>query len=93
MATYFMFGKYTAEGVQGISTARTQKADALIKDLGGKIESIYALLGTYDLVLIVDLPGTSEAMKASIELSKLTGVAFSSAPALAVSDFDQLVGG
>ena len=93
MAAYFMFGNYSSEGVKGISAERTKEAEGLIKGLGGRIESMYALLGAHDLVLIVDLPGTTEAMKASIELTRLTGVAFSTAPALAVGDFDQLVGG
>ena len=92
MATYFMFGRYTAEGVKGISADRTQQAQDVVKDLGGEIQSMYALLGEHDLVLITDLPGTAEAMKASIGLTKLTGIAFSSAPAVEVKAFDQLVG-
>jgi uncharacterized protein with GYD domain len=52
---------------------------------------MYALLGPYDLVFIVDLPGTQEAMKASVKLSKATGIAFTSCPAMTVEHFDKLM--
>jgi uncharacterized protein with GYD domain len=87
-----MMGKYTPEAVKGISPERTKGADELIKKLGGEVKSMYALLGEFDLALIVDLPGAEEAMKASIGLSKLTGIGFSSAPAVAVDDFDKMMG-
>jgi len=92
VATFFMMGKYTPEAVKGISADRTKGADALIKKLGGEVKSMFALLGEFDLALIIDLPGTEEAMKASIGLSKLTGIGFSSAPAVAVDDFDKMMG-
>lgn len=91
MATFFMMGRYTPEAVKGISADRTKKADDLIKKLGGEVKSMFALLGEFDLALIVDLPGMEEAMKASIGLSKLTGIGFSTAPAVAVEDFDKMM--
>ena len=91
MATFFMMGKYTPEAVKGISADRTKGAADLIKKLGGEVKSMFALLGEFDLALIVDLPGAEEAMKASIGLSKLTGIGFSSAPAVAVDDFDKMM--
>ena len=92
MATYFMFGRYSSESVKKISAKRTGQARALIKKHGGKIEAIYALLGDPDLVLIVSLPGNEKAMKASVALSKATGIAFSTAPAVAVEQFDAIMG-
>jgi len=92
MATYFMFGRYSSESVKKISTKRTQQARALVKKHGGKIEAMYALLGAPDLVLIVSLPGNEQAMKASVALSKATGIAFATAPAVAVEQFDSLIG-
>lgn len=90
MATFFLMGRYSSEAVKDISAGRTGKAVGLIEEHGGKVSSMYALLGAYDLVLIVDLPGTVEAMKVSIALSKLTGISFSTAPAVAVEDFDKM---
>jgi len=92
MATYFMFGKYLLEGMKGLSAGRTAKTIALIKKNGGEFKAGYALLGDVDLVLIVDLPDTGQAMKTSAVLAKLLGVSFSTAPAVVVEEFDKLMG-
>ena len=92
MATYVMFGKYSHEGVKGISAARTEKAAALIKKSGGELKSVYALLGEPDLVVIVELPDTARAMQTAIALTKLLGVSFTTAPALSGQEFDKLIG-
>ena len=91
MQTFFLFGKYSAESLQKISAARTKQAEKIVRDMGGKIENIYALLGEKDLVLIVSLPGLEQAIKTSIGLSKVTGIAFSTSPAVEVSAFDKLI--
>ena len=82
MATYLMFGCYTVEGLKAISAERTDKAAALLKKYGGELKAGYAVLGEDDLVLVVELPGTEQAIKASIALTKLTGIAFTTAPAI-----------
>jgi len=91
MSTYVLFGKYTAESMKGISTKRTEDAAALIKNLGGEVVSGYALLGATDLLLVVDLPDTERAMRASAGLAKLTGIAFRTSPAVSLKDFDRLM--
>lgn len=93
MATYFLFGKYSTEAKKGISTNRTEKANQLIKKFKGKIISIYALLGDADLVIISEFPDTKQVMKASLAISKLTGIAFTTSEAIPVNDFDKMVAG
>ncbi|MCX6330980.1 MAG: GYD domain-containing protein [Bacteroidia bacterium] len=93
MATYFLFGTYSAEAVKGISAARTEKANKLIQKYKGKIISIYALLGNKDLVIIATFPGIEQVVKASIAVSKLTGIAFSTSEAIPVKDFDKMAAG
>jgi uncharacterized protein with GYD domain len=92
MQTFFMFGKYSSDALKGISADRTKKAESVVKKSGGKVTAIYALLGEYDLVFIVNLPGTQEAVKASVALNKLTGISFTTTPAIEVEAFDKLVG-
>ncbi|MGW8144075.1 MAG: GYD domain-containing protein [Anaerolineales bacterium] len=92
MSTFFMFGKYSADSIKDISAERTTKATKLISDYGGSVKSGYALLGKTDLVLIVDFPSVGDAMKASVGLSKLLGVGFTTSPAVSMEEFDQLVG-
>jgi uncharacterized protein with GYD domain len=90
MATFLMFGKYSQEAVKGISAARTKKAVGVINKLGGDVKAVYALLGEYDLVFIVELPSIQDVMKASLNLSKATGISFATAPAIRVEEFDKL---
>ncbi len=91
MATYFMFGIYSLDALEGISSRRTSEADKLIAKYGGKVNSMYALMGEQDLVLIVEFPSVQQAMQASAALSKLTGISFSTSPAIPVAEFDQLI--
>ncbi len=91
MTTFFMFGKYSSEALKEMGAERTDKAVNLIKKFGGEVNSMYALLGEQDLVLIVDFPGVEQAMKASVALTKMTGVSFTSSPAIAVEDFDKII--
>ncbi len=90
MATFFMFGNYTMEGVKQMSTERTKKIIDVIEKFGGKMNSMHALLGQNDLVFIADLPDNDAAMKASVALAQMTGIAFSTSPAVTVEEFDKL---
>ncbi|HOO46697.1 MAG TPA: GYD domain-containing protein [Deltaproteobacteria bacterium] len=92
MATFFLFGKYSSDAIKDISAKRTGKAQALIAKYGGKVISLYALFGDKDLVFILDFPTPADAMKASVALSRLTGIAFSTSPAVSVEEFDKLMG-
>ena len=91
MATYFMFGKYSMEGMKGINPKRTDKTMEIIKQNGGEVKAAYALLGETDLVLILNLPDMASAMKTSAALGKLLGVSFSTAPAMTIEEFDKLM--
>ncbi len=92
MATFFMFGRYSSvEALKGMSQKRTKEAENLVKKFGGKVESIYALLGEKDLVIISTFPGIEKAMKASVALTKTTGISFTTVPAVPVEEFDKLM--
>jgi uncharacterized protein with GYD domain len=92
MGTYLMFGRYTAESAAKISAKRTQDASKLMKEMGGKLVGGYAMLGDKDLLLITEFADTGAVMKASVALSKMLGIAFSTAPAVTIEEFDKLVG-
>ena len=91
MATYVMFGKYSVEGMKGISAKRSDEAKALIKKNGGELKAAYAMLGSTDLVMIVELPDTAKALATSAALAKLTGIAFTTSPAVTIDEFDKLM--
>jgi uncharacterized protein with GYD domain len=92
MPKFLMLGKYSVEAIRGIAADRTKKVMEIIEKAGGKVNSMYALLGSYDLVFVVDFPGVAEAMKASVALAKLTGIGFTTSPAISVEEFDRIVG-
>ena len=92
MATYLLFGNYSPKSIQEISAARTEKALKLLKKHGGKYKAGYALLGKYDVVVVVELPGIDEAIKVSVGLAKMLGISFTTAPAVSMEKFDELVG-
>ena len=87
-----MFGNYNAEAVKGISINRTEQAAETVRELGGTVNGMYALLGEYDLLFCVEFPDVETAMKASVALTKLTGISFHSCPAVKVETFDRLTG-
>ncbi|HOO39230.1 MAG TPA: GYD domain-containing protein [Deltaproteobacteria bacterium] len=91
MATFFLFGKYSVEALKEMSADRTKKVETLIEKFGGKVHSMYALFGEKDLVFILDFPSPQDAMKASVAMTKLTGISFSTSPAVTVDEFDKLM--
>jgi len=92
MPIYLMFGKYSADAARGISAARTDQARARIRENGGKIISMYAVMGEHDLVFTVDFPDAEKALAASVALFKLTGIHFTTSPVVDVEVFDRLIG-
>ncbi|MFC2135293.1 GYD domain-containing protein [Bacteroidota bacterium] len=91
MATFIMVGKYSLSALQEISKERTKKADEIIKNLGGKVKSTYVLLGEHDLHIIADLPDMKQAIKASIALTKLTAISFTTSEAITAEEFDTMM--
>ncbi len=92
MSTFFMFGKYNSvDSMKQISTERTKKVVDIIRDFGGEAKSMYAMLGAYDLILIVDFININDALQASVAITKVSGITFSTLPAVPVEEFDELV--
>jgi uncharacterized protein with GYD domain len=91
MALYAMLGRYGSGSLGAASANRTKEAHATAKKHGGAIQAIYALLGKHDLLMLAEFPGNEEAMEASVALTKQTGIAFQTFPAVPVERFDLLV--
>ena len=90
MAKFVMLGKYTKGSMEGISASRTDQAGDVIRESGGEVIGMYALLGAFDLILLVELPDIETAMQVSLKLTRLTGVGFLTSPAVDVETFDAL---
>ena len=91
MPIFMMFGKYSSEAIKGISSERTNRAVDIIKKNGGKVVSMYAVLGEHDLVFTLDFPDAEKALATSLALNKLTGISFITSPVVDVEQFDKLM--
>jgi uncharacterized protein with GYD domain len=92
MSIFLMFGKYSSEATNDISSDRTEKSRKLIQKNGGKIISMFAVMGEHDLVFTIDFPDADKAIATSVALHKLTGIHFTTSPVVDVEQFDKLVG-
>ncbi len=91
MTIFMMFGKYTNEALRGISPERTDQAVELVKANGGKVISMYAVMGEHDLVFTLDFPDAESAFATSVALNRLTGISFTTSPVVEVEMFDKLI--
>ena len=78
--------------MKDISPDRTEKAREVIQKNGGKIISMYAVMGEHDLVFTIDFPDADKAIATSVALYKLTRIHFTTSPVVDVEQFDKLVG-
>jgi uncharacterized protein with GYD domain len=90
--TFMMLGKFSPEGLRGISAERTDKAVELIEKNGGKVVSMYCVLGEHDLLFILDFSDVEKALATSVALNRLTGISFTTSPLVEVTKFDKLIG-
>ena len=91
MPIFMMFGKYTQDSLKGVSPERTRKAVKIIEKNGGKVVSMYAVLGEHDLVFTLDFPDADKVLSTSIALNMLTSISFTTSPVVDVEQFDRLM--
>ena len=91
MPIFMMFGKYSTDALKGVSSERTKKAVEIITKNGGKVISMYAVIGEHDLVFTLDLPDAEKALATSAAISRLTGISFITSPVVDVEQFDKLM--
>jgi uncharacterized protein with GYD domain len=92
MPIFLMFGRYSSEAIKDVSADRTVQARNVITKNGGKIISMYAVMGEHDLVFTIDFENADRAMATSAALYKLTGIHFTTSPVVDVEQFDSLIG-
>ncbi|MGD0275195.1 MAG: GYD domain-containing protein [Syntrophales bacterium] len=91
MPIFMMFGKYTQDSLKNASAQRTKKAVKVIEKNGGKVISMYAMMGEHDLVFTLDFPDSEKTLSASMALNMLTGITFTTSPVVDVGKFDRLL--
>jgi uncharacterized protein with GYD domain len=90
MKTFFIFGKSSPKELKEISLKYRAEVVSLVKDFGGDVGSMHVMLREKYLILISPFPGIKTAKKASISLSKFTGISFRTLQAILADDFQEL---
>jgi uncharacterized protein with GYD domain len=91
MASYILFGSYSPDAVHKISAGRTKELQSALKEAGAEIKETCALLGgQYDVLVKIEVPGVKEAMKASIQATRLTGMNFTTCATVDIEEFDKV---
>ena len=91
MRTFLMFGKSSSDELREISLKYRAEVVSLVGNFEGDVKSMYIMLREKYLVLILAFPEIKRAMKASLALSKLTGISFRILPAVPVDEFNELM--
>ena len=103
MSTFFMFGKYSSDSLKEPAENWTRRILEIIRHFDGDVQSMYSVMGAYDLVLIANFHMITQALQASVAITKEQSedlrdyvhelqIAFSTLPAIPVEEFDKLVG-
>jgi uncharacterized protein with GYD domain len=73
MTSYLLHVSYTAEGVRGVlkegGSSRRTMVDAMVKGLGGTLESFYYAFGPDDVYAIAQLPDNVTAAAITLAVS------------------------
>ncbi len=72
MPKYLLQASYSVEGIKGLrkegGTSRRAAAEALIKSLGGTMESFYFAFGDADVYVVVDMPDHASMSAAALAI-------------------------
>jgi uncharacterized protein with GYD domain len=65
MSNYVMLFRYTQEGITKIkdSPVRVEAAKKLCRELGGEVKLFFALLGSYDTMIVLEAPNDETAAR------------------------------
>jgi uncharacterized protein with GYD domain len=76
MPTYFVFINWTDQGIKNVkdSPKRVDAAKKSVKDVGGDVKSFYMLQGSYDAVLIMEMPNDETLAKFLLKIGTLGNV-------------------
>jgi uncharacterized protein with GYD domain len=93
MAKYLIEGSYTTEGIKGVlkegGTGRREAVSAALKQLGGKIESMYYAFGDTDVYVIVEAPDNVTAAALAMGVASTGTIGIKTTVLLTVEEIDQ----
>lgn len=95
MPTFVTLARYTAEGAKTIvdSRDRYRKFEMAVREAGGRIVAAYGLLGSYDLLLVTDLPDEKVAVRLLMTAVSRGTVTTETLTAVPIDEFYDLASG
>jgi len=94
MATYFILINWTDQGIKNIkdSPKRVDAARKAVKDIGGDLKAFYMLQGSYDAVLIMEMPNDEALAKFLLKTGALGNVRTSTMRAYTETEYRKIIG-
>jgi uncharacterized protein with GYD domain len=95
MATYVMLLNWTDQGIRNVkeSPKRLDAAKKLAKDLGGEFKSVYMTQGSFDLVVVVEMPNDEKLASFVLKLGSLGNVRSTTLKAYSEDDYRKILTG
>lgn len=94
MPKYLFRASYTTAGAAGLlkegGTSRVKAITALVESSGGKVECAYWAMGADDFLLIADLPNTSAAAAASLNVGASGAASVTTSELLTAAEVDEI---
>ena len=95
MVTYVMLLNWTDQGIRNVkdSPKRLDAVKKLAKDIGGEVKSFYMTLGTYDVVLIVDMPNNDKLASFALKFASLGNMRSTTLKAFTEDEYRRILAG
>ena len=89
MQTYVTLWKYTRDGLVDIKKTpkNFELAKKIIKNAGGKLLSVYGLVGEYDVITIMEMPDEKVAASTILRICSTGRITSQTMTALSIDDF------
>ena len=94
MATYFILINWTDQGIKNVkdSPKRVDAARKTVKEIGGDLKAFYMLQGSYDAVLIMEMPNDEALAKFLLKICSLGNVRTSTMRAYTEAEYRKIIG-
>jgi uncharacterized protein with GYD domain len=93
MPTYIMLNRYTLQGIENVkqSPARIDALKQVFKTNGAEIKEVFAVMGAYDTVLVVEAPDDETCARLSLSIGAAANVHVETLRAFTEDEFRRIV--
>ena len=93
MATYITLCRLTQQGIEKIkeSPARLDAAKKSFQAFGAEIKDFYLLIGTYDMIVMIEAPDDETAAKLALAIGKQGNIRTETIRAFKEEEYRQII--